>query len=91
MEALNRFDTGTDTLPNGERRCDSRYKDYCETTSDVEHARCTRPTTLRIRVTSDTAQPDKAYEAMSCRMCYENALRNQGKQGYEAKVEALEG
>lgn len=104
MDALNRFDTVTDTLPNGERRCDISYKDFDEQTSELEWARCTRPATLRVRVTpaamvsvdgSANATyrplPNEVFEAMSCRECYAHALLTQGKQGYEAKVEALEG
>ena len=91
MEALNKFDTVTDTLPNAERRCDNRYKDFDEQTSDVEWARCTRPAALRVRVTSDTALPNQVFEAVSCWECYAHTLLMQGKQGYDAKVEALEG
>lgn len=88
MEALNRFDTVTDTLPNGERRCDSRYKDFDEQTRDSEWARCIRPAALRVRVTSDTALPNQVFEAVSCRECYAHVSLMQGKQGYDTKVES---
>jgi hypothetical protein len=99
---LYRFDTVTDTLPNGERRCDSRYKDYDEQIEDIERARCTRPAALRVRVTpatmvsaggsgnaAYTPLPNKVFEATSCRQCYERASLTQGQTGYEAKIEAL--
>jgi hypothetical protein len=87
MKELDRFDTNTDVLPTGERRCDYNYKDYDERIDYVVNARCTRPATLRIRVTKKSGE---VHDANSCRRCYEHVLPHVGQQGNPAKVEALQ-
>jgi hypothetical protein len=92
MDVLDRFDTVTDTLPNGEERCDCCYKDIVDIDDYfLTCARCTRPATMHILVTRggrliSTIElanltypplPDGVHEAKYCRECYESALRTQ--------------
>jgi hypothetical protein len=104
VQALNRFETQTDYLPTGERRCDHRYYDIDEY-GDSVWVRCTRPAVLHVRVTpADTTMsmdgsailtytvlPNEAYEASACEKCYENAARTAGTEWHLAKIEALIG
>jgi len=103
--SADRFDTETNFLPTGERRCDHRYKAMDAPESQggtLEWARCTNPATLRIKVTpastvmplglaevTYTPLPDEAYEAHSCADCYEAANRDGGTDGNPAKVELV--
>jgi len=87
MTAFDKLDTKTNTLPNGEPRCERCTKYWDEQTEDNEWARCPSPATLRVR---STCPEGRVKEANSCRACYEDFLRHAGELGYPAKVEALE-
>ena len=83
---FDRFDTETDTLPNGEPRCERRINYWDKQIDDLAGARCTSPATLRVRF----AYPEGSLEEVNaCRQCYENFLLLMGQIGYEVKIEAL--
>ena len=102
---IDKFDTETNFLPTGERRCDLRFRATDapeEHGGTIEWARCIRPATVRIRVTPASAalpiglgdvtytpKPDQAYEAHSCAECYEATQREAGTEGNPAKVELV--
>jgi hypothetical protein len=97
-----RFWTGENVLPGGELRCDVRYKDV-DPYGDLEWARCTRPATLRVRVTpakttmatdgspkvTYTPLRDKAHEAHMCARCYESDRQSAGTEGNPANIELV--
>jgi hypothetical protein len=102
--SLDRFDINTGFLPTGEPRCNFHYHAMDgpeEHGGTVEWARCTRPATLRVRVTpavslvatdgslaeTYTPQPGKEHEEDSCAECYELTRREAGRFGNPAKVE----
>ena len=70
MDVIDRFDTATDTLPNGEERCDCQYKDiddYGIEYGYVSWARCTRPATMHILVTpADTLISTDGLANVTC-------------------------
>ncbi len=83
---FDKYDTATDTLPNGEPRCERCTKYWEKQIEDFAWARCTSPAILRVSAT----YPDgKVKEANACRQCYEDFLQHAGEVGYAAKIEVL--
>jgi hypothetical protein len=76
------LDIHRDTTLDGSRRCDYRYKGIDD--GDVVWMRCTKPASVKIRVThrfrTDT------YEAVSCDGCFAHVQKEDGLDGYEKLI-----
>jgi hypothetical protein len=66
-----RFWVQLDPLPDGQPRCDFRFREVDEW-GKLQEARCASPATKRLKVTQDKGNQGRTYQAKACARCTES-------------------